>query len=358
MKPSNILLDHDGEPHVADFSLAKRLDHEGDLTHTGEVLGTPAFMAREVAFHGGAEAGVPSDIYSLGAMLYQLITGRPPHHGGTTLETIRHTADEEVKVPSTLNASVNRDLSTVALKCLERDPARRYVTALEIAEDLQRFIRDEPIRARAITPVERLQRWSRRHPMRVAVVFIFLSLLVAGVTAVTWQWRRALRANNSLTQSNQRLNSELRAATALRLASQARSELGQSGPRGLLLAAESVEMTRRVDGSVLPGAYNALIETVAEVGGELVLAPDKPTMAPVISPDGRWLAAAKFDGMIRLRDLHADGRGESFRVARIRRRRAAAAGSMRQPWFRRAWGKRSPCGRSARTNCAPSSASP
>src|SRR5438067_2937483 len=148
IKPGNILLDEKGEPHLTDFGLARLVESESTVTRTMEVLGTPSYMAPEQAVGNNAGVTSATDIYGLSAVLYQLLTGHPPFAGGTTFETVRLVLDTEPRQPRLLNPKVDRDLATICLKCLEKDPRRRYASALALAEDLERWLKHEPILAR------------------------------------------------------------------------------------------------------------------------------------------------------------------------------------------------------------------
>ena len=148
IKPGNILLDAKGEPHLTDFGLARLVESESTVTRTLEVLGTPSYMAPEQAAGNNAPVTSATDVYGLGAVLYQLLTGHPPFAGGTTYETIKLLLETEPRQPRLLNPKIDRDLSTICLKCLEKDPQRRYSSALALAEDLEHWLKHEPIQAR------------------------------------------------------------------------------------------------------------------------------------------------------------------------------------------------------------------
>ncbi len=183
IKPGNILLDAKGEPHLTDFGLARLVETESTVTRTMEVLGTPSYMAPEQAVGNNARVTGATDIYGLGAVLYQLLTGHPPFAGGTTYETVRLVLDTEPRQPRLLNPKVDRDLATICLKCLEKDPQRRYSSALALAEDLERWLKHEPIRARRTGIFTRGRKWVRRNPTSAGLVVA----LAAAIGAMIWK---------------------------------------------------------------------------------------------------------------------------------------------------------------------------
>lgn len=177
LKPQNVMLDTQGVPRITDFGLAKKVQGGGGLTATGEVLGTPSYMPPEQAAGRAEEIGPESDVYALGAMLYCLLTGRPPFQAATALETLRQVLETEPASPRHLNPGVHRDLETICLKCLEKDPQRRYGSALALARELGRFLEGEPISARSIGAPARLWRWGKRKPV-VAVLSSSVAALI------------------------------------------------------------------------------------------------------------------------------------------------------------------------------------
>jgi serine/threonine protein kinase/tetratricopeptide (TPR) repeat protein len=178
IKPGNILLDQNGEPHLTDFGLARLVESESTVTRTMEVLGTPSYMAPEQAVGNNAAVSKATDVYGLGAVLYKLLTDQPPFAGGTTYETIKLVLDTEPRQPCLLNPKVDRDLSTICLKCLEKDPQRRYSSALALAEDLERWLKHEPIQARRTGVFTRARKWVRRNPSIAVMAAMLLALAV------------------------------------------------------------------------------------------------------------------------------------------------------------------------------------
>jgi serine/threonine protein kinase/Tfp pilus assembly protein PilF len=185
IKPGNILLDQKGEPHLTDFGLARLVETESTVTRTKEVLGTPSYMAPEQAVGETGKLTSATDVYGLGAVLYQLLTGQPPFAGGTTYETIRLLRDTEPRPPRVLNPKVDRDLSAICLKCLEKDPTRRYSSALVLAEDLEHWLKHEPIRAKRTGFFSHSRKWVRRNPSTTVLVTLLLALAV-GLSVTIW----------------------------------------------------------------------------------------------------------------------------------------------------------------------------
>jgi TolB-like protein/Tfp pilus assembly protein PilF len=186
IKPGNILLDQKGEPHLTDFGLARLVETESTVTRTMEVLGTPSYMAPEQAAGQTTKLTSATDVYGLGAVLYQLLTGHPPFAGGTTYETIRLLLETEPRQPRLWNPKIDRDLSTICLKCLEKDPKRRYSSALALAEDLERWLKHEPILARRTGVFARGRKWVRRNPTS-ALLAASLVALAAAASMIVWK---------------------------------------------------------------------------------------------------------------------------------------------------------------------------
>jgi eukaryotic-like serine/threonine-protein kinase len=185
LKPGNVLLDAQDQPKVTDFGLAKLITTDSGQTRTGAVLGTPSYMSPEQAA-GRKDLGPAADIYSLGAILYELITGRPPFAGATPLATINLVAEQEPLSPRLLNPAVDLDLETICLKCLEKDPRRRYGSAGALADDLKRYLDGEPIAARRLGPVGRLIKWVRRKPAWATVLALIFAALAIFVAFAVW----------------------------------------------------------------------------------------------------------------------------------------------------------------------------
>lgn len=187
IKPGNILIDQSGQPRVSDFGLAKQVSSDNELTTTGQILGTPSYMPPEQALGKLEDVGRPSDIYSLGAVLYATLTGRPPFQAATSVETLRLVVEELPLAPRLLNPSIPRDLETICLKCLEKSISRRYESAKAVAEELERFLGGDPILAQPASRIRKLTRWYRRHwAIATTAISILLTItVVASVLAIT-----------------------------------------------------------------------------------------------------------------------------------------------------------------------------
>jgi WD40 repeat protein len=197
LKPSNVIIDASDQPRITDFGLAKRLDDhqlstiDHPLTLTGQVLGSPNFMAPEQAGGHAKAIGPPSDVYSLGALLYHLLTRQPPFQADTLTTLLKQVVEAEPVPPHLLNPNIPRDLETICLKCLEKEVPRRYSTARELAEELDRFLEDKPIRARPASAVGKAWKWCRRRPALAGVTAALVLTFVVGFGGALWEWRRA-----------------------------------------------------------------------------------------------------------------------------------------------------------------------
>jgi WD40 repeat protein len=203
LKPANILFLADGTPKITDFGLALRLGEDA-ANQQKEIVGTPSYMAPEQTGWTRHRVGPATDVYALGAMLYQLLTGRPPFQGPTAVETIVQVVENEPVPPGQLQPRVPHDLETICLKCLAKEPERRYPTAADLAEDLRRYLAGEPIIARPVGWTERLIKRIRRRPVVSALLALLVLVAVAGVTGITVAWQRAL-ASESLAEERERL---------------------------------------------------------------------------------------------------------------------------------------------------------
>src|SRR5262245_56544486 len=209
LKPANIRLTADGTPKVTDFGLARRLEGGGGLTVTGVPVGTPSYMAPEQVQGHRDAIGPATDVYALGAILYELLTGRPPFRAETAAATLQQVLAEDPVPPSRLNPRVPRDLETICLKCLHKEPPRRYASAAALAADLRRYGRGEPIAARPAGRPERLARWVRRHPAAAGLLATLAVLVAATGTGAVLLYQQQLAARALQAQTDQKFRAVL-----------------------------------------------------------------------------------------------------------------------------------------------------
>jgi tetratricopeptide (TPR) repeat protein len=215
LKPSNILLGQDDRPRVTDFGLARRIDADSSLTSSGEMLGTPGYLPPEQASIKKGKVGPHSDVYALGAVLYYLLTGRPPFMAGTLAETLQQVLKSEPIAPRRLNPAIPCDLETICLKCLEKEPGRRYVSAQALAEDLGRFVNGEPILARPATVLERVAKWYRREPVVAGLATAVILVFGAGLAISTLLLLRERAARRIAVAETSRANEQSEIAAAV-----------------------------------------------------------------------------------------------------------------------------------------------
>ncbi|MCA9213222.1 MAG: protein kinase, partial [Planctomycetales bacterium] len=271
LKPANVLLNVHDDPKVTDFGLAKQVESDSDLTKTGAVMGTPSYMSPEQASGNAKDVGPPTDVYSLGAILYHLLTGKPPFQSANPIDTLVQVRQQEPIAPRLLNANVPKDLETICLKCLEKSIARRYSSASDVADELVHVLRGEPIQARPIGYHARAYRWCRRNP---AIACLGLGVLMLLVTTGVSGWLIAARETaNAASQANLRYEAERRGyGSDMLLARQYYNEgraqlvkdiIDQYRNRGDLRGFAWGYLNRLVDSSIALPGHKAAIQCVA-----------------------------------------------------------------------------------------------
>ncbi len=296
LKPANILLTSDGTPKITDFGLAQRVEGGPDFTASGARVGTPSYMAPEQALGKANAIGPAVDVYALGAILYEMLTGRPPFKAETAAETERQVIAEEPAPPSRLNAKVPRDLETICLKCLHKTPARRYPSAQDLADDLRRFLEGNPVLARPVGAAERAVKWARRRPAAATVVVMLLALFGLALGGGLWLERqRAERREEKARQEGrewQAVEASLEQATAFQKQGrwpEARAAL-EAAP-SLLETSAPAELRERVRQARADVAMGAELEEI-----RLRLSEGRKG-SETISPEGLYAAAFRDYGI-------------------------------------------------------------
>jgi WD40 repeat protein len=316
LRPGNILMTKSGDPKITDFGLAKLLvAQDDDLTLKDQVLGTPGYMAPEQAEGRSKHAGAPADVYSLGAMLYEGLTGRPPFRGQTVLDTLHQVAAQTPLPPEQFKPGLSRDLQSICLKCLRKSPEDRYASAAELADDLRRFLAGEPTAARPLGGLERVWRWCKRNPLAATLTLALTVMSLAALLFVTTLWRHEVWAHHELQiaqeaairekaiADEQRRRTERLSASIIHDQAMAHADHGNSA-LALLLLSQSLELAARDGDRALERLARMNVTAYrAELVRRRVAVPHPDWVwSATFSPDGKRFVTVSKDKSARLWD--------------------------------------------------------
>lgn len=310
LKPGNVLLDHEGAPYVTDFGLAKRFDDDGQFTRTDALMGTPAYMAPEQAEAPDGELSTATDVYSLGAIFYQLLTGRAPFAEKTPLETMKAVVEREPPLPRSLCPDVPRDLETICLKCLAKDPKRRYPSALELAEDLERWRLGKPITARSTTTIERMAMWAGRNPASATLLGVVV-LAVGGFVALLEHSRSNLRVERDHAQAQEAIARDALALMDYQLADAAFEQEDAATAMAYLASVLRRDPSNHVAAERL---LFALSHRQFALPAARPFQHEAPVIAAEFGPEDEFVMTASRDGVVKFRRLDSNERPQSLTI--------------------------------------------
>jgi WD40 repeat protein/tRNA A-37 threonylcarbamoyl transferase component Bud32 len=308
LKPGNIRIDQEGQPHILDFGLAKTVSSDAEaaaMTLTGDFLGTRAWASPEQAALVPSEIDIRTDVYSLGMILYHMLTGKFPYDVTGNLRDVldRIMVAEPVR-PSTIRKQIDDDVETIVLKCLSKEPERRYQTAGELARDIHRYLAGEPIEAKRDSMVYVLRKQLRRYRLAIAVTAMITASVVAGVLFSTYFALRASARRLETERQTRQTERQTRLASAHRLAHEARYAAGEFPQRSLLLAVEAIETSHRAGEPHISEAEQVLRDTLTSVGGNPLGGLDGPVTALAICPDSRSVFIGTSKGAVGIWDVN------------------------------------------------------